>query len=157
MYYRLNRVSAHPSTIMSWVAAREFTQKNTDVSMVIWGVSSTNQSLIFDPMKKYDSPVPWKIYIAWMFRENPYRYHVIQSFIHLPIRISTGISHDFRLPILREYAASTIGAHNSFRLYGKSTALNFACVIMGVKKLNKSDDKLSEHAHRCSCARLVRN
>lgn len=64
LYYRLNRVSAQPSTIMSWVAAKEFTQKNTDVSMVIWGVSSTNQSLIFDPMKKYDSPVPCNIHIV---------------------------------------------------------------------------------------------
>lgn len=40
----------------------------------------------------------------------------------------TGTSHDFRLPIRREYTTSTNGAHNSFKLYGKSTTLNFACI-----------------------------
>lgn len=47
-----------------------------------------------------------------------------------------GTNHDFRFPIRREYAASTNGAHNSFKLYGKSTMPNLAYTQKQLKNQN---------------------
>lgn len=48
------------------------------------------------------------------------------------------MSQDFRLPILRMYNESTIGAHKSFMLYGHETKLKNAYIYKYIKMKKKN-------------------
>jgi len=125
-------VSVHPSMAMSRVAANRFAQKNTHVNMVMWVSFSIDHLFMFDAMNISDSPA---CNIQIFYRQLFSRYWLVncdQVTVNnvgiIPIQNCTGTNHVLCLPMRREYMTSTNGAHNSFKLYGKSTTPNFACI-----------------------------